>query len=76
MSQTGGGSAAGSPGQTVPTGTGDPPFDLRLGRWQDVLADVECDALNAATPHPVDVVAGVLALVWLVWAVAQVVTSC
>lgn len=26
------------------------PFDLRLGRWQDVLADVECDALICDPP--------------------------
>lgn len=27
------------------------PFDLRLGRWQDVLADVECDALICDPPY-------------------------
>ena len=26
-------------------------YDLRLGRWQDVLADVECDALFADPPY-------------------------
>lgn len=25
--------------------------DLRLGRWQDVLADVECDALICDPPY-------------------------
>lgn len=27
------------------------PIDLRLGRWQDVLADVECDALICDPPY-------------------------
>lgn len=27
------------------------PIDLRLGRWQDVLADVECDALITDPPY-------------------------
>lgn len=27
------------------------PFDLRLGRWQDVLADVECDSLITDAPY-------------------------
>lgn len=32
--------------------------DLRLGRWQDVLADVECDALIADAPYSARVHAG------------------
>lgn len=28
-----------------------PDFDLRLGRWQDVLADVECDSLISDPPY-------------------------
>ena len=33
---------------TVASGTG---WELRLGRWQDVLADVECDALISDPPY-------------------------
>lgn len=34
----------------VPTAD-EPAIDLRLGRWQDVLADVECDALICDPPY-------------------------
>ena len=34
------------------------PIDLRLGRWQDVLADVECDALICDPPYSAAMHAG------------------
>lgn len=36
------------------------PVDLRLGRWQDVLADVECDALISDPPYSERTHAGAL----------------
>ena len=33
-------------------------YDLRLGRWQDVLADVECDVLMADPPYSARVHSG------------------